>query len=197
MHLVDLNEIPWQLESQGRRQKSLERGLTLWSFPGPGIFELQAKPHHTWVVLKGQGRLQLGKRVVAISGGITLWDLYESVATFHVRGEDELIMMDVFIENSTSSTKPQDVPGPPSIVDAFTNESIEPVGIPVEDSDVDDNVPSGEPLSAPPILDADPAFVSNAPRDSDPSSPSNESIVEREESDEDPPLPWVARLRPR
>ncbi len=194
MHLVDLNEIQWQPESQGRQIKSVETGITLWSLPGPGSFALQAQTRHTWIVLKGQGRLYLGQRMVAVSGGIALSDLYDTVVTFQVPDGEELVVMDVIIEVPKSLRTTED--SPDTALPAIEEKAVLPTPEPETDSapsdrSVAENL-SPSPQAPEPVT---PALIPEQTLDptelTDPSPPT----THQDDDNEDAPLPWVARLR--
>lgn len=194
VHLVDLNEIEWQPESHGRQTKSVEDGIVLWSFPGPGSYELEAHPHHTWLILRGQGRMQLGQRVIAISGGVVLSDLHDMVASFQVSHEEELVVMDVVIRNSKSPSQfvksvPPNLPlgeEPPDVNLAPTTNTVE-----VEEGPTFDDLDTGSIETTPEaMVESVPDIVPESIDTYTSEDPSNND-------DQDPPLPWVARLRPR
>lgn len=187
MHLVDLNEIPWQPDAHGQHTKAVESGITLWSFPGPGSFELKSQPQHTWLVLKGRGRLQFGQRIVAISGGVTLSDLHDSYATFMVPQEEEIVIMDVVLAPPLH----QPAKNLPPINTPKTEEPTDG-GIVMADPDLnlgDNSIPEG--ASDSPIIDV----VTSAPTSevvgTEPEAP---TVTEPEPTDDDP-LPWTAKLR--
>ncbi len=194
MHLVDLNEIPWQSDSHGRQTKAIESGITLWSFPGPGSFELNTHSQHTWLVLKGRGRLQFGQRIVAISGGVVLSDLYDSFAIFIVPQEEEIVLMDVVLAPSRLPTEASP-PATVSQTDAETDAT--DAMSPIADLDVllgeaatPEEMPSSIVVDSPPSEPAvEPTSTQSGSLTPDP------TVTEAEPADEDPPLPWTAKLR--
>lgn len=191
VHLDDLNEIPWHSDSYGQQTKTVESGITLWSFPGPGNFELKTEPQHTWLVLKGRGRLQFGQRIVAISGGVVLSDLHDSFATFMVPDEEEIVLMDVVL--APSRNQPEAFP-PAAILEISAERTTmipsadphilasEGTALKEPPSPAVDEVPTPEP-------DVEPISIK-------PESPRPDPTVTKPEpTDEDPPLPWTAKLR--
>ena len=189
VHLDDLNEIPWHSDSYGQQTKTVESGITLWSFPGPGNFELKTHPQHTWLVLKGRGRLQFGQRIVAISGGVVVSDLHDSFAVFMVPHEEEIVLMDIVLAPTRSQASP-----PTAIPEADAEDDTMSL---IVDPDVllgegatGEEIPSSAVVEAsPPEPPVESISTQRGSLNTDP------VVIEAESTEEDPPLPWTAKLR--